>query len=95
MRVVLAEDLYLLRTGLEKLLAEHGFDVIESVDNGPALLRALVERQPDVAVVDVRLPPTFTDEGLRAAIEARREGRFRYRRSAVPCQGRTAAATRC
>jgi DNA-binding NarL/FixJ family response regulator len=73
MRVVLAEDLYLLRTGLERLLAEHGFDVIESVDNSPALLRALVERQPDVAVVDVRLPPTFTDEGLRAAIEARRK----------------------
>jgi DNA-binding NarL/FixJ family response regulator len=62
MRVVLAEDLYLLRTGLEKLLAAHGFDVIESVDNGPALLHALVRRQP-----------TFTDEGLRAAIEARRQ----------------------
>ena len=62
MRVVLAEDLYLLRTGLEKLLAAHGFDVIESVDSGPALLHALV-----------RLPPTFTDEGLRAAIEARRQ----------------------
>jgi DNA-binding NarL/FixJ family response regulator len=73
MRVVLAEDLYLLRTGLERLLAEHGLEVIESVDNGPALLRALTERRPDVAVVDVRLPPTFTDEGLRAAIEARRQ----------------------
>ena len=73
MRVVLAEDLYLLRTGLERLLAEHGLEVIESVDNGPALLRALTERQPDIAVVDVRLPPTFTDEGLRAAIEARRQ----------------------
>jgi len=72
MRVVLAEDLYLLRTGLEKLLAAHGFDVIEAVDSGPALLDALVW-QPDVAVVDVRLPPTFTDEGLRAAIEARRQ----------------------
>jgi DNA-binding NarL/FixJ family response regulator len=73
MRVVLAEDLYLLRTGLEKLLAAHGFDVIESVDSGPALLHALVTRRPDVAVVDVRLPPTCTDEGLRAAIEARRQ----------------------
>jgi DNA-binding NarL/FixJ family response regulator len=73
MRVVLAEDLYLLRTGLERLLAEHGLEVVESVDNGPALLRALTERRPDVAVVDVRLPPTFTDEGLRAAIEARRQ----------------------
>jgi DNA-binding NarL/FixJ family response regulator len=73
MRVVLAEDLYLLRTGLERLLAEYGFDVIESVDNGPALLRALVGKRPDVAVVDIRLPPTFTDEGLKAAMSARRE----------------------
>jgi DNA-binding NarL/FixJ family response regulator len=73
MRVVLAEDLYLLRTGLERLLTEHGFDVIAAVDNGPELLRALVSEKPDVAVVDVRLPPAFTDEGLRAAIEARRQ----------------------
>jgi DNA-binding NarL/FixJ family response regulator len=73
MRVVLAEDLYLLRTGLERLLAEYGFEVIESVDNGPALLRALTGRRPDVAVVDIRLPPTFTDEGLKAAMAARRE----------------------
>jgi DNA-binding NarL/FixJ family response regulator len=73
MRVVLAEDLYLLRTGLERLLQAHGFDVIDAVDNGPALLRTLIQRQPDVAVVDVRLPPTFTDEGLKAAIEARRQ----------------------
>src|SRR5215475_7817573 len=67
MRIVLAEDLYLLRTGLERLLTENGFEVVEAVDNGPALLRALLERRPDVSVVDVRLPPTFTDEGLRAA----------------------------
>jgi DNA-binding NarL/FixJ family response regulator len=73
MRVVLAEDLYLLRTGIQRLLEVHGFEVIEAVDNGPALLRALVELKPDVAVVDVRLPPNFTDEGLRAAIEARRQ----------------------
>jgi DNA-binding NarL/FixJ family response regulator len=73
MRVVLAEDLYLLRTGLERLLGEYGFEVIESVDNGPALLRALVDKRPDVAVVDIRLPPTFTDEGLKAAMTARRE----------------------
>jgi DNA-binding NarL/FixJ family response regulator len=73
MRVVLAEDLYLLRTGLERLLAEYGFDVIESVDNGPALLRALMDKRPDVAVVDIRLPPTFSDEGLKAAMAARRE----------------------
>ena len=70
MRVVLGEDLALLRDGLIRLLTANGFDVIEAVDNGPALLRALVEHKPDVAVVDVRLPPTFTDEGLRVAIEA-------------------------
>jgi DNA-binding NarL/FixJ family response regulator len=70
-RVVLGEDLALLRDGLIRLLSANGFEVIEAVDNGPALLRALVEHKPDVAVVDVRLPPTFTDEGLRAAIEAR------------------------
>jgi DNA-binding NarL/FixJ family response regulator len=72
-RVVLAEDLYLLRSGLERLLEAHGFDVIAAVDNAADLLTALVDEKPDVAVVDVRLPPTFTDEGLRAAIEARRQ----------------------
>jgi DNA-binding NarL/FixJ family response regulator len=70
-RVVLGEDLALLRDGLIRLLEASGFEVIEAVDNGPALLRALLDHKPDVAVVDVRLPPTFTDEGLRAAIEAR------------------------
>ena len=73
MRVVLAEDLALLRDGLIRLLEAHDFDVVEAVDNGPSLLRALTTHRPDVAVVDVRLPPTFTDEGLRAAIEARKE----------------------
>ena len=72
MRVVLAEDLYLLRRGLEGLLEAHGFAIAASVDNAPGLLRALVDEKPDVAVVDVRLPPGFTDEGLKAAIEARR-----------------------
>ena len=72
MRVVLGEDLVLLRDGLIRLLEAYGFEVVEAVDNGPALLAALVEHKPDVAVVDVRLPPTFTDEGLVAAIEARR-----------------------
>ncbi len=71
MRVVLAEDLVLLRDGLIRLLNAHDFEVVEAVDNGPALLEALVTHRPDVAVVDVRLPPSFTDEGLRAAIEAR------------------------
>jgi DNA-binding NarL/FixJ family response regulator len=70
-RVVVAEDLALLRDGLIRLLDASGFEVVEAVDNGPSLLRALTTRRPDVAVVDVRLPPTFTDEGLRAAIEAR------------------------
>jgi DNA-binding NarL/FixJ family response regulator len=70
-RVVLAEDLALLRDGLIRLLEANDFEVVEAVDNGPSLLRALVTQRPDVAVVDVRLPPTFTDEGLRAAIEAR------------------------
>ncbi|MFD7655212.1 LuxR C-terminal-related transcriptional regulator [Actinosynnema sp. NPDC059797] len=71
MRVVLGEDLVLLRDGLIRLLRAYDFDVVEAVDSGPDLLRALLDHRPDVAVVDVRLPPTFTDEGLRAAIEAR------------------------
>ncbi|HEY2697973.1 MAG TPA: response regulator transcription factor [Pseudonocardiaceae bacterium] len=73
MRVVLGEDLALLRDGLIRLLEAHDFEVVEAVDNGPSLLHALIEHKPDVAVVDVRLPPTFTDEGLRAAIAARAE----------------------
>jgi DNA-binding NarL/FixJ family response regulator len=72
-RVVLAEDLALLRDGLIRLLEANDFKVVEAVDNGPSLLRALTTHKPDVAVVDVRLPPTFTDEGLQAAIEARRQ----------------------
>src|SRR6185437_11506849 len=72
-RVVLAEDLALLRDGLIRLLEANDCDVVEAVDNGPSLLRALTTHRPDVAVVDVRLPPTFTDEGLRAAIAARTE----------------------
>jgi DNA-binding NarL/FixJ family response regulator len=71
-RVVIAEDLFLLREGLASLLKEHGFDVAGAVGDGPSLLRALTGLRPDVAIVDVRLPPTHTDEGLRAALEARR-----------------------
>ena len=63
----------LLREGLIRLLEANGFEVVEAVEQGPRLLRALLEHRPDVAVVDVRLPPTFTDEGLRAAIAARAE----------------------
>ena len=73
MRVVIAEDLTLLRDGLTRILHAFDFEVVEAVDNGPALLPALVRHRPDVAVVDVRLPPTFTDEGLQAAIAARSE----------------------
>jgi DNA-binding NarL/FixJ family response regulator len=72
-RVVLAEDLALLRDGLIRLLEANDFEVVAAVDNGPMLLRALTTHRPDVAVVDVRLPPTFTDEGLQAAIAARAE----------------------
>jgi DNA-binding NarL/FixJ family response regulator len=70
-RVVVGEDLTLLRDGLIRLLTAYDMEVVEAPDNGPALLHALVTHRPDVAVVDVRLPPTFTDEGLKAAIEAR------------------------
>ncbi|GAB2828941.1 response regulator [Actinocorallia aurea] len=69
---MIAEDLALLREGLVRLLEADGFEVVAAVDNGPSLLRALIEEKPDVAIVDVRLPPSFTDEGIRAAIEARR-----------------------
>jgi DNA-binding NarL/FixJ family response regulator len=71
-RVVLAEDHVLLRDGLTRLLEANGFDIVDAVDSGPLLLDALLRHRPDVAVVDVRLPPTFTDEGLRAALAARR-----------------------
>jgi DNA-binding NarL/FixJ family response regulator len=71
-RVVVAEDLFLLRDGLTRLLAAHGFEIVASVDNAQALLSALLER-PDVAVVDVRLPPGLADDGLQAALAARRQ----------------------
>ncbi|WP_439656721.1 response regulator [Lentzea sp. HUAS TT2] len=73
MRIVIAEDLALLREGLIRIFQANGFEVLEAVDNGPSLLRALTAHRPDIAIVDVRLPPTFTDEGLRAVIEAREE----------------------
>ncbi len=63
----------LLRDGLTRLLEAFDFDVVEAVDNGPALLPALLRHRPDVAIIDVRLPPTQTDEGLKAAIAARAE----------------------
>jgi DNA-binding NarL/FixJ family response regulator len=71
MRVVIVEDNALLREGLVALLRERGVDVAAHADDGPGLLRILGGHKPDVAIVDVRLPPSFTDEGVRAAIEAR------------------------
>ncbi|WP_406297477.1 response regulator transcription factor [Embleya sp. NBC_00888] len=73
MRVVLAEDSMLLREGLVRLLEEIGAEVVAAVGDGPALVEAVTAHRPDVAVVDVRMPPTFTDEGLRAALQIRRE----------------------
>ena len=73
MRVVVAEDLFLLRDGLTRLLAAHGFEIAAAVDSAPALLTALLEQRPDVAVVDVRMPPGLGDDGLQAALVARRQ----------------------
>ena len=72
MRVVIAEDLALLRDGLIRLLRDTGFEVAAAVDHPDRFLEAVEEHRPDVCVVDVRLPPTFSDEGVRAALEARR-----------------------
>ena len=71
MRVVIAEDSVLLREGLARLLDEAGFEVVEAVDDAERLLRSVGEHQPDVVVADVRMPPTHTDEGLRAALVIR------------------------
>jgi DNA-binding NarL/FixJ family response regulator len=72
-RVVVAEDLFLLRDGLTRLLAAHDFEIAAAVDTAPGLLSALLAERPDVAVVDVRLPPSFADDGLQAALAARRQ----------------------
>jgi DNA-binding NarL/FixJ family response regulator len=72
MRVIIADDAVLLREGLVRLLAEQGHDVVAAVGDGPALVEAVVEHRPDVSIVDVRMPPSHTDEGLRAAVQARR-----------------------
>jgi DNA-binding NarL/FixJ family response regulator len=71
-RVVIAEDSVLLREGLARLLEEAGFDVVEAVPDGEQLLRAVAEHAPDVVLADVRMPPTHTDEGLRAALVIRK-----------------------
>jgi DNA-binding NarL/FixJ family response regulator len=70
-RVVIAEDGVLLREGLGRLLADEGHDIVGSVEDALGLVEAVERERPDVCVVDVRMPPTFTDEGLRAAIEIR------------------------
>ena len=72
MRAVVAEDLALLRDGLIRLLTAHDVEVVAAVSDGPSVLGALLDHRPDVAVVDVRLPPTYSNEGLLAAIEARK-----------------------
>ncbi|HQZ90806.1 MAG TPA: response regulator transcription factor [Thermomicrobiales bacterium] len=71
MRIVIAEDSVLLRAGLARLVTDAGHEVVAAVGSGPDLVEAIVRERPDVSIVDVRMPPTFRDEGLRAAITAR------------------------
>jgi DNA-binding NarL/FixJ family response regulator len=71
MRVVIADDATLIREGLASLLAEHGVEVVQQVGDADALLESVRDVRPDVAVIDIRMPPTHTDEGLRAAREIR------------------------
>ena len=72
MRVILAEDSALLRDGLRRMLTDEGYEVAAAVGDGAALLAAVSSAEPDLVVVDVRMPPTHTDEGIRAALEIRR-----------------------
>jgi DNA-binding NarL/FixJ family response regulator len=73
MRILVAEDLYLLRDGMVRLIEACGHQVVATAATGPETLAALLEWRPDVSLIDVRMPPTQTDEGLRAALAARRE----------------------
>ena len=73
LRVVLAEDSVLLREGLLRLLGDNGFDVVDAVGDAEAFLRSVEAHRPDLVVVDVRMPPTFTDEGVRAALVVRQQ----------------------
>ena len=73
MRIVIGEDLFLLRDGLVRLLTAHGFEIAAAVGTAPELLGALTKERPDVGIVDVRLPPMHTDDGLRAALQARKQ----------------------
>lgn len=72
MRVLIADDSFLLREGLTRLLEELGHEVVAAVEDAPSILPAVLEHEPDLALVDVRMPPTGTDDGLRAAVELRR-----------------------
>ncbi len=71
MRVVVADDAVLLREGLVRLLSENGHEVVAVVGDGPSLVTAIVTHRPEVSIVDVRMPPSHTDEGLRASVQAR------------------------
>jgi DNA-binding NarL/FixJ family response regulator len=73
MRIVIAEDLFLLRDGLTRMLEAHGLEIIAAVDNGDDLVAIVTADPPDLAIIDIRLPPSFTDEGLRAALAARKQ----------------------
>ena len=73
MRIVIAEDLFLLRDGLTRMLEAHGLEIGAAVGNGDDLVAAVTADPPDLAIVDIRLPPSFTDEGLRAALAARKQ----------------------
>jgi DNA-binding NarL/FixJ family response regulator len=72
-RVVVADDAVLIRSGLVRLLEEFGCEVVAAVGDGDALVKSVAAHRPDISVVDVRMPPSFADEGLRAAVEARRQ----------------------
>jgi DNA-binding NarL/FixJ family response regulator len=71
-RVIVADDAVLLREGLIRLLVENGHEVVAAVGDGPSFVDAVIKHRPDVSIVDVRMPPSHTDEGLRASVEARR-----------------------
>lgn len=73
MRIVIAEDSVLLREGIARLLADAGHEIVASVADGPSLVEAVGEHQPDISIVDVRMPPSFQDEGIRASLEIRNE----------------------
>ena len=92
MRVVIADDAPLIREGLARLLAENGVEVVAQVGDADALLARVHDLRPDVAIVDIRMPPTHTDEGLRAA----REIRSRYPRPPFSsCRSTSSPSTRC